>query len=408
VDLWQPTRRDLLGAALAACGAGAVGVAVRGAGSAPAQPVAAPASDPTAGPRPPGPRALRPEAFGAVGDGVTDDGPALQRALDALEPGQELRLAPEAVYRHDDVVLVRRPGAVVAGPGTLLAGDEERSSLQVQAADVRLTDVRLEIAQTSRRWTGYEQHRLVLGVHAGAVVERVSVIGSAGAGVYVDGASSFVLDDLVVEGTRADGIHMTGGSTDGLVRRPVVRGSGDDGVAVVSYQADRDVVRGITVLDATVLGTTWGRGVSVVGGEDVRYERPRVERTSAAGVYLAVEGDPFFTRDLRRVQVVDAVVEQANHDARVDHGAVLVFAGRDGSVLEDVVVDGATVSGTRVGAARQVGVLADEGAAVRDVVLRRVDIRGRGTALQVTAEQDSVRTEGWVVDGRPVDDPVSA
>lgn len=358
---------------------------------------------PTALASPSAPRQLRPEQFGAAGDGVSDDSDALQRALNALRAGDTLVLPKGRVYRHDDLLLVTRPGSRVSGPGTLLAVDEEQSSLQLQAPGVHLDGVVLRIASTSKRWTGLPQHRLVLGRHEGLVVRDVHVVGSAGAGVYVDGARDFQIDDIVVSGTRADGIHITGGASDGVVRRPVVTASGDDGVAIVSYETDRETTRHIEVQSPRIRGTTWGRGVSVVGGEDVVYRDVVVEGSSAAGIYLATEGAPFFTRSTRRVAVIGAELRGANTSEEVDHGAVLVVAGGEAGV-RDVEMTDLTIRDTRRTASRQVGVLS-YGAEVRDVALTDVAVWGGGHVFAESIDDGSTRTTGWTIDGRPVSDP---
>ncbi len=132
--------------------------------------------------------------------------------------------------------------------------------------------------------------KLRLGPRADLIVEDVVVDGSAAAGVFVAGARGFRLEDAAVRSTRADGIHITAGSTDGTVVRPEVVGSGDDGVAVVSYGSDEDPVRRVVVQSPRVLDTTWGRGISVVGGTDITYADIYVERTDSAGVYIATGG----------------------------------------------------------------------------------------------------------------------
>lgn len=347
---------------------------------------------------------VRPEDHGAVGDGVADDTSALQAALDALDPNDVLVLPQGRVYRHDDVLRVTRPWSRITGPGRLLAGNEERSALRLEAEGAQLTGVELAITGTTRRWTGSDQHRLVLGNHAGIVVEDVVVTGSAGAGVYVHGASGFRLTDVTVSDTRADGIHMTGGSQDGVLERPVVNRSGDDGVAVVSYQDDAQVTRRISVEQPTVNGTTWGRGITVVGGEDIVYRGARVSDTSASGIYIATEGDPWFTYSVKRVSVLDAQVLRANQNEEVDHGAVLVSGAHQGTVVEDVTLDGVRIEDTRTSASRQVGLLAS-GGAVDDVHLRRVTVSGGGPVFHADTGSDSYVATGWVVGGESVDDP---
>lgn len=345
--------------------------------------------------------------FGAVGDGRADDTAALQAALDSLDTGDTLVLPAGRVFRHSDVLVVGRAGSRVEGPGALLASREDRSSLQVQADDVQISSLVLRMTGTTRRWSGLEQHRLVLGPVEGAVVSGVRVEGAAGAGVYVGGATGFRISDVTVSGTRADGVHMTSGASRGLVERPVVTGAGDDGVAVVSYQGDSAPSRDITVLSPRVSGNSHGRGVSVVGGEDITYRDVRVRDSSAAAVYVATEGAPFFTRSTRRVRVLGVQSDGANRTPSVDHGAVLLYAGAQGSVVEDVLVSDARIVGTRPGAARQVGLLAD-GGRVTGVRLERFRVDGGGSVFESTAAPTDHRAVDWVVDGRPVADSGTA
>lgn len=349
------------------------------------------------------PTRTTPASYGAVGNGVADDTAALQAALDSLGPGDTLALPAGGLFRHSDVLLLRRPGSRLVGPGVLLASAEGASSLQIQADDVTVEGVVLRITATTRRWTGLSQHRLVVGPYARTVVTGVRVDGAAGAGIFVNGARGFRISDVVVRDTRADGIHMTAAASGGLVERPVVSGTGDDGVAVVSYQGDRGPTTDITVVSPRVSRNSHGRGVSVVGGEDITYRDVRVDGSSAAAVYLATEGAPFFTRDTRRVRVLGLRATDSNRTGAVDHGAVLVYAGARGSVVEDVLVQDALVRATRQQASRQVGLLADVGRLLR-VRLMDVTIEGGGPVFQVTARTQDFRTSGWVVDGAAVPD----
>jgi polygalacturonase len=370
-------------------------------------------SAPSAGPTPPvapalpaatgGPARVLPELYGAVGDGVADDTAALQAALDALRPGDRLVLPGGRTYRHSRVLLARRADSRIEGSGALLASDEERSSLQLVADGVGVSGITLRITGTSDRFHGLDQHRLVLGPHDGLVVSGVRVEGSAGTGVFVYGSTGFRISDVRVSGTRADGVHMTGGASDGLVERPVVVRSGDDGVAVVSYDKDDAATRDITVVGARIRDQRGGRGISVVGGEDVVYRDVHVTGSSAAAVYLATEGAPFHTRSTRRVRVSDVRVVDANRTPAVDHGAVLVYAGAEGREVRDITVDEVRIEGTRSGATRQVSVLADDGRA-RGVLLQDFTVTGGGRVFGANTGEDAYRRADWVVDGEPVPD----
>ena len=307
--------------------------------------------------------------FGAVGDGVTDDTDAVQRALDAVAPGGTVLLPAGHVFRHTEVLAARVPGSRLTGGGTLLATEEERSALWLDADDVRVDSLVLRLAGSSRRFDAYEQMRLRLGARSGLVVEDVTVEGSAAAGVYVGASRDFALRDVTVRDSRADGIHMTEGASDGVVVRPVVTGSGDDGVAVVSYAQDGEPSRRIRVESPRVSGQTWGRGLAVVGGEGISFTDVHVEHSSAAAVYVAAEPEPWLTTGVRDVEVRGGVLLASNQAESVDHGAVLVYNGRPGYAVTDVEITGLQILGTRDTASRQVGVLADDPSARIDGVV---------------------------------------
>ena len=221
-------------------------------------------------------------------------------------------LAEGRTYAVSDVLTLSVPGAVLTGGGTLLATDEERSSLTIAADDVVVQDVTLTIEDTSRRFDAFEQQRLYLDGHSGIVVRDVTVEGSAAAGIYVYGTTDFLLEGVQVSGTEADGVHITGGASDGRVLRPVVRDVGDDGVAVVSYAQDGGPSDDIRVESPVVDGTD-ARGVSVVGGTNITYTDITVSGTAAAGVYVAAEGS-FDTTSGEGVRIEGGTVTDANTD----------------------------------------------------------------------------------------------
>lgn len=350
------------------------------------------------------PETVRPEDFGAVGDGVADDTAALQTTLDALEPGQRLELAEGSTYTHADVLVLTVPDVHVTGGGELRATDEERSSFRVEADDVEISDLLLTVPETTRRWDATEQQRLLLRGTTGVEVHDVTVRGSAAAGIFLDGASSdFLLEDVVVEGTRADGIHVSGGSHDGRVVDATTRDTGDDGIAVVSYAQDGAPSARVEVESPVVRGSA-ARGLSVVGGEDVTWTDVDVEGTGAAGVYVAAEGEPYFTTSVARVVLDGGRVADANTDEGIDHGAVLVYDGSSESSVSDVTVEDLEVVGTRASASRQVGVIADGGGeTITGVTLTGLAVEGGPDGLLSAPAATDVDVSGWTRDGEDVD-----
>jgi hypothetical protein len=342
---------------------------------------------------------VRAESFGVIGDGRADDTAALQRALDSLAPRETLALAGGRSYRHTAVLRIRKPGSGLSGPGTLLATNEAASAVWVEADDVTIDGgITLKMSATTKRWSAYEQMKLRIAGHARTTVRQVTIDGSAAGGVYIgNGAAGFTLIDVTVRNTRADGIHLTSGAHDGTLLRPRVIGSGDDGVAVVSYGDNAEPVRNITVESPFVERNSWGRGVSVVGGDTITYRNVTVVGSAAAAVYIASEGRPYFTHPSRRVRVLGGRLVGSNTDAKSVHGAVLLFSGRSGQVMEDVTVDGLTIVDTVMTASRQVGVIGPGG--FRDIRLTGIAVRGGPATPLVCTAGDAVRASGWSVNG---------
>ena len=291
----------------------------------------------------------------AGGEPVEDSSALLQQKLDDLKPGETLVL-DQQTYLHDKVIKVSVPGVHIDGNGARLqATNDATSSIQITAPGVTLTDVTLAAPTTGERWTGLDQHKLVIEAD-NVTVGNVTIIGSAAAGVFVHHANNFRLDDVRVEDTRADGIHVTGASRNGQINNPTTARTGDDGVAVVSYSDDPGPCADIVVNSPVVNGTRWGRGVSVVGGEHVSIQNLRVSETSGAGVYIAAEGGPqFYTRSASAVDVSGGTVTSTNVNPEVVQGAVLVYAGKAGENVSNITVSGLTSSDTAESAERNMG-----------------------------------------------------
>lgn len=330
---------------------------------------------------------------------MADDTLAVQRALNAVPAGGTLLFATGKTYRHSDVLVDRVAGSHLTGGGVLLASNEARSSFWISANNVLVDGgLTFRMGTTTQRWAAWEQTKLRLAGVIGTVLRGIKVEGSAAAGIFIDHSSNFLLEDVSVSNTRADGIHMTAGSHDGTVRRPTVTNSGDDGVAVVSYTSDGVVCNHITVESPVVRGTAWGRGLSVVGGEEVTYTNVNVDSSNAAAVYVADEGSPWYTYSSKNVSFLGGTLTRSNTNTSVDHGAILLYSANPGFTLDNVVVDGLHVSDTRLTASRQVSVLGG-GGTVNGAMLRNLTLSGGGPAFGANVPATSYSTINWFVNG---------
>lgn len=341
--------------------------------------------------------------LGAVGDGRTDDTAALQKALDSLKDKGILEFPAGKVFLHDDVLTLSTAGVQLVGTGELRATDEEHSAVRIEAADVTVQGLTFGIENTTRRWSTPDQHKLFIGEVSGVTVRDVRITGSAAAGLFALGTSDFHFERVAVFDTRADGIHMTYGAHSGTVDHPVVTRSGDDGVAVVSYLQDARQCHDIEVISPAIRVTTGGRGISVVGGRDITYRDISVDRSAAAAVYVACEGDPSNTENAERIVVSGGRVTGANTDADIDNGAVLVYSGRGGGAVADIQISDLSVSATRSGASRQIGAVADsDDSGVTDVTFRNMKLSENPQPYQGNAPISGVELDAVTADGRSV------
>lgn len=332
---------------------------------------------------------LYPEDFGAAGNGTTDDTASLQAALNALGTGKQLMLRSGKIYCHSAVLQVNNAGSYIFGGGTLLATAEATSSVWLAANDITLDGVTLKMQSTTKRWDAPEQHKLTVGWGNGNTTERsgisvrgVTIEGSAAAGIFVNTTSNYLIDNSTVRNTRADGFHNTNGSHHGTIRNCTAINTGDDGFAVVSYAGDGKICNHICFNDVKVFGTTWGRGLTVIGGENITYDNFYADNTAGAGVLASSEAG-YNTYGIRDVTFRNGILRNCNTAAssttRVDMGSLLLYAGVAGRPHSDNIFDSIIICDTNAGASRHLGVLAENGIAVTGTQLKNISVMGTGS-----------------------------
>lgn len=294
----------------------------------------------------------------------------LQDVFSNLKPGSTLTLAPKTFY-HSGVLQITVAGLTINGNGaTIQATNDATSAVEILADHVTMSNLTLGANLTGPRYYANEQHKLLIEGNY-ASVSNVTINGAAGAGVYVLGAGWFNLSDITVNNSRADGISMTGGAHDGVVNNPVTNNTGDDGVSVVSYIADGTICSNITINNPIVNGTTWGRGVTVVGGQNITYNNITVSNTNGAGVYIASEPS-YNTMGVSNVIVNGGTVSDANYNSAVVHGAILIYAGNAGQPVTGVTIENLSVTGTPLTAQREIGLIQETGSSMSGIVFKNI------------------------------------
>jgi hypothetical protein len=346
----------------------------------------------------------------AQSDPPDDSTAALQAMFDNLKPGATLTLDPR-IYPHGGVITINVPNVHIEGNGaTLEATNDLTSSVQIRANGVSVSNLNLTAPIGGPRYSANEQHKLY--VHGDGVrLNGITITGSAAAGVFLDGATNFVLDRVTVRDSRADGIHMTMGSSNGQVNNPLTERTGDDGVAVVSYGPQFGSSAGpcsnIVINSPVVNGTTGGRGVSVVGGNNITYRNVQVSGTSGAGVYISTEGAPFFTQSVNGATVAGGTVTGANNTPGNAMGALAIYGENPGMVTSNVTVSDLTIVNTPESAQRIIAVAVNNGGAVSNIALRNIAIEQQSQlpVLFTNVPRETYTLSGITLNGSPYNAP---
>ncbi len=330
--------------------------------------------------------------FGAVGDGIADDGKAIRDALrEGARSGGGRVYIPAGRYRYEGLMTLE--GCVVRGAGigktVLLAADRSASALVVRGRNSGLSD--LSIAGAGRVDKRSQANRAAgIFVHGARHfrIQRVAVTGMASVGIMIDasGGSAMeraVVEDCHIEDTMADGIHMTNGSRWITVARNVVRNTGDDSIAVVSYRRNASVCGDIQIVGNLVGWNGHGRGVSTVGGERVIIAGNLISDTNGAGIYIASEGS-YNTYGCRDVAVVSNRLRNVVSADGPWHGGIHVSGrSKDLSAVGDgEALEGVLIARNRVEGAGRAGIAVFNG--VRHVVIRGNRVKAsRGDGIRI-------------------------
>jgi parallel beta-helix repeat protein len=247
---------------------------------------------------------------------------------------------PPGLFLHSGQLVLN--GIEVSGtPGqTLLKGTSKNNSAIVLAGNgAKLSNVKIVYDSTKR--SSYDEASGILVAEAtNFSISNVAIDGGDCAGIFVRAASNGTIQNNDVRNTLSDSIHITRQSHDITVADNTVRYSGDDGIAVVSYEKDGGVVKNIRMLRNAVLDNKFARGLSVIGGENVEIADNLVRCSAGyAGIMLASESS-FRTYGDRNIAVRRNLVQGCG-GTKTGHAAIML--SRDSQDHENILIEGNTV-----------------------------------------------------------------
>ncbi|MEO3761491.1 beta-propeller fold lactonase family protein, partial [Mycobacterium sp. B14F4] len=281
---------------------------------------------------------------------------ALQALLGGLRSGDTLVLAP-GTYQYNSLLRVTTSGVTIDGSGaTLYATNPALASFQILANNVTLKNMNLHAPVGLPRQDGTNQSRLLFGGN-GNIISDVNVVGSASAGIYIVGASNFLVERVTVSDTAADGIQITGASKNGVVNNATVSRTGDDSIAVVSYSSDSGPVTDIVINNPTVIDNLQARGIAVVGGERITINNFTVNGSSQAGLFIGSQGGIFNTRATRDITVNGGTISRSNTASFFPFGAIMILSQNPGVEVSNVTIRNVTINQPTLGQTHNITVV---------------------------------------------------
>jgi hypothetical protein len=332
-----------------------------------------------------------------------------------LRPGDTLLFDPGR-YTMGHSLYVRRPGITLRGDNAVLhATNPDDQALFIEADGTTVASFTFTAVTNGRRNAARHSRIAIVSDQGGGnyryvynTVIRDNRIINAGApgtptansastaGILVLHADHFLLAGNTVARSLADGIHINGGSINGRVLNNIVRETGDDMIAVVSYADTATAIsntaahmrhfweanvaqrlnRNILIAGNQLSGQYSGRGISVVGGQSISIVRNTLSNIPvAAGILLAreagyqtfgvenviVEGN--LLRDIQNLAPPYDGAGKFAANQRTGHGAIEVHAGlfadehadpmlRDSLAVRNVVVRNNVIQRSAVNAVR--------------------------------------------------------
>jgi hypothetical protein len=279
--------------------------------------------------------------FGGDGTDMNDDSAAILSAITFAEDnGHKTVVFGDGSYYYSDGFIIDGITVTGASDTTLIAteitdfnvdGQNQYKYIELQGIGSAIKNVSIttDLPDNDTRDRRGTLEKTGIRVN-GAVdfeITDVNIWDSTAVGLYIHGGFNGYIANNIVMSTESDGIHIVKLSRNIVVENNWVQGTRDDGIAVVSYQNHGGLVSDIIIRNNVVLDNEWGRGISVVGGEEITIENNFVSdhRTGGAGIYLIAE-NAFNTFGVYNTTVTKNIV-QTTGGFDVGHGGFHIGAG---------------------------------------------------------------------------------
>ncbi|MFQ6084340.1 MAG: right-handed parallel beta-helix repeat-containing protein [Candidatus Aminicenantia bacterium] len=260
---------------------------------------------------------IRVEDFGAVGDGITNDGPAIQAAFDAAEPGDIIEFKAKT-YKYevnDEVELITlnsKKDVIIRGAGMdqtiLKAGNSDYSTIKIHRCDniiVKHLQINGQVPKQIPPIKNRGVTRKGFWVFEGSNItfREVKVIRVMAAGILFKRVSGGVARDCKFRWTGTAGINATG-SNNITMRNNYAFRTGDDSFCSLGPEAQADMGSYDNKIIDNTSEYSGARGIVVAGSDNVEVIGNTVRYSDSAGIRVA-SSEHFNTGEVNTVFIRD-------------------------------------------------------------------------------------------------------
>ena len=298
---------------------------------------------------------VNPKDYGAIGDGVADDLTALGATVNALPAAGGIVYLPEGTsFKKTNLLVVTKSHVKFWAPNRQaelfqsVAGQRRHQAIICRNnAGCGFFGVAFR-SDAAARFDALEDNQIAADRASLVEVVGCNIQSSAAVGVFLYGSTESYVEGNYVHHTWADHIHHTNGARQSWVWNNFIFNDqvskGDDGVACVTYGPTSTRCADMEWWRNTHLGSGWGRGYAVIGGDDINIHHNWA--ISVAGAGLIVASEPAYdSASSQRITLANNFVYRCAHT--IGHPGILISGQNTAAQPLDTITLSNNVSARR-------------------------------------------------------------
>jgi Chitobiase/beta-hexosaminidase C-terminal domain/Pectate lyase superfamily protein len=277
-------------------------------------------------------------SYGAVGNGSTDNTTAINNAFAAAKAAGCSVEIPAGTFNYSNVLVANAIKVFGLGSTSILqATNTADEALELEGASPAVSNLVL-LGTGTTRTTAPNSSMVWVNGATNFTIKNILINGGSCTGVWDEGGTTGVEENITVENTLADSLTSTNGASGVTIQNNLVINSGDDGISHNSYQGESVRVNHMIVNQNTVIHNARARGLEASGADTITFSNNYVDDTTGvADMYLSSETGSFSTLPTTNITVTGNTFVHGGSA----QGAVLLWSETAGTnTVSNVTLNG--------------------------------------------------------------------